>query len=171
MRPQLREQSAHLRQCGSREIQQDRRAPLTFRRVACERRRDRLRHQRRAEQLLRDGIVQLARDAMPLLEHRTSPSGLVEARVLDRDRQLIGDDPQCLGVVLVERRLSFDVHDPEHVGAEQDRNRQLGVCARDARRRHVAWIGGHVVHEHDLTTARRRPDETHAERNPMRARE
>ena len=135
VRSQLGKEAPHFRERRARQIQHHRRAAFPFRRVARERRRDGLRHESRAEQLLCHGIVQFARNAMAFLENSASPCGLVQPRVLDRDRQLVSDDAQCLGIILVERRAALDVDHAEDVGAEQDRNGELRVRSGDAGRR------------------------------------
>ena len=119
VRPQLSEEAPHLRERGARQVQHHRRAAFAFSWVSRERRTDGLRHERRAEQLLRHGIVELARDAMAFLKNSASACRLIQPRILDGDRQLVCDDAQRLGIILVERCAALDVDYAEDIGAEQ----------------------------------------------------
>ena len=70
-------------------------------RVGLDELRRRLRRQRNAEKRLADRVVQLAREAISLLDDRQLATALVQARVLDRDRGVGG---QQLDQLLVRVR-------------------------------------------------------------------
>ena len=103
--PQLEDQRAQLLHRLARELaaarSSSRRAP---RRVALEQRRRRLGRERDAEQPLRDRVVQLAREPVALLDDAQLAAALVQARVLDRDRGVRGEQLDQLLVVVGERR-------------------------------------------------------------------
>ena len=71
-------------------------------RVALEQRHGRLGGEDDAEELLRDGVVQLAGEPVPLLDDGELAAALVQARVLDRDRGVRGEHLDQLLVVVVE---------------------------------------------------------------------
>ena len=104
--------------------------------------------------MLGDGVVQLARQPLPLLQHRDLLRARVEPRVLDGHRELVGDDADDGGILVGERLVALHVHHPEHAVPEQDRRGQLGARRRPARRRQVAWVRSDVVHQDGAPGAR-----------------
>jgi len=75
--------------------------------------RQRAHQHRHGEERLRDRIVQLTRQALPLLERRQPACLIVQARILDRDRGLVGECPRQLGVARAVAVRFVAVHEQE----------------------------------------------------------
>ena len=91
--------------------------------------------QAQAEQRLREGVVQLPGEPVPLLEHRQLAAGLVQAAVLDEHRGVVGEVAhQALVVGREPAVLVGEVERADHVAAEHDRHgeerRQVGMGGR-----------------------------------------
>ena len=74
----------------------------------------RLRDQAHRRQDLGDVVVQVARQPLPFLQQRDLCGALEQARVDDRQPEVLGDDLQADAVELVERAVGFDVEHAEH---------------------------------------------------------
>ncbi len=80
------------------------------------------------EQRLREGVVELAGEAVALLEHRQLAPGLVQAAVLDEHGGVVGEVAHEPLVVLGEAAvLVGEVEGAHHLAPEHDRHGEEGV--------------------------------------------
>ena len=134
-RPELEDERAHLAHRAPHELAH----LLDLRprpdRLALDEERRRVGGQRHAEERLVDGVVELAREAVPLLDHRQLAAALVEPRVLDRDCGVGGErlDQLLVGVGedgAAAALLVGEVEGADHLAARDDRHAEERAHAR-----------------------------------------
>jgi hypothetical protein len=151
------DEGAHLDERGPGQVDQALDLALALFHVAAEGGPDGLGDERGPEQELHHRVVEIAGEALPLLEGRELLGLSEEAGVAEGHRQVVGDHAEGGGILLVERALALHVQHPERFVAEQDGHRELGTDPGRARCGDVAGIGGHVVDELRAPLAHSRP--------------
>src|ERR671923_418262 len=101
-RPELEDERAHLGHRAADELAHLPELLLRLLRLGLDEERGGVGGQRDAEESLVHGVVELAREAVSLLDHRQLAAALVEPRVLDRDRRVArgGQLPRRVGELL-----------------------------------------------------------------------
>ena len=118
--------------------------------------------QQDAVQRLGDGVMQLARQPLPLLERRRAPHLRVQPRVLDGHRGLLGEHRRQFRVSgrVVPRGGVQQRLDTDHLFLDDERHRQLAVrrCWRDRHARGGEVLGNkrlatQILDQHGLASA------------------
>src|SRR5919197_1269273 len=133
--PELEDQRAHLVHRGADELAHLAELLLRALGLGVDEERGRVGGERDAEERLVHRVVELAREAVPLLDDGELAAPLVQARVLDRDRRVPGErlDQLLVGVVEEGAALALlvcDVEGADHLAGGDDRHAEEGAHAR-----------------------------------------
>src|ERR671928_654370 len=131
----LEDQRAHLVHRGADELAHLGGLLLRALGLGVDEERGRVGGERDAEERLVHGVVELAREPVPLLDDGELAAPLVEARVLDRNRRVPGERLDQLLVGVVEDRaaralLVGEVEGADHLVGGDDRHAEEGAHAR-----------------------------------------
>src|SRR5438105_3954450 len=126
-RAQLEDQRAHLCHRRADELADLHQLLLGTLRIRLDEQCGRVGGERDAEEGLVDGVVELACEPVPLLDHRELTAPLVEPRVVDRDCGMGGERLDQLEVGVAEDRaaralLVGEIEGADHVALRSDRN-------------------------------------------------
>src|ERR687886_2175374 len=117
-RPELEDQRAHLVHRGADELAHLDELLLRALGLGVDEERGRVGGERDAEERLVDGVVELAREPVPLFDDGELAAPLVQARVLDRDRRVPGERLDQLLVGVVEEGAALALLVGEVEGAD-----------------------------------------------------
>src|ERR671923_318519 len=134
-RPELEDERAHLGHRAADELAHLPELLLRLLRLGLDEERGGVGGQRDAEESLVHGVVELAREAVSLLDHRQLAAALVEPRVLDRDRGVGGEglDQRLVGLVEDGAPVALlvrEVEGADHLALGDDRDAEEGAHAR-----------------------------------------
>src|SRR5438105_3069461 len=133
--PELEDERAHLLHCAPDQLAHLAKLGLRPLGVGVDEERGRVGGERHAEERLVDGVVELAREPVPLLDDGELSAPLVQARVLDRDGRVRGERLDQLLVGVREHGaaaalLVGEIEGADHVALRDDRHAEEGAHAR-----------------------------------------
>src|ERR671923_188782 len=154
-RPELEDERAHLGHRAADELAHLPELLLRLLRLGLDEERGGVGGQRDAEESLVHGVVELAREAVSLLDHRQLAAALVEPRVLDRDRGVGGEglDQRLVGLVEDGAPVALLVREVEGALAVGDADRRVARGGQLPRR-----VGELLEHGLEAVLGRDRDD-------------